>query len=121
MRALLLVVTLAALVLVAIEVVADDVKSCPANLDPIHEQLRYPGSPPFAASKKGKEPLARVVIQFLIRPDGTTADATVLESDSKLFERGAILTVLESRYAPQRTSCRHTRELTFEDGYWLKQ
>ena len=84
--------------------------ACPADLQPTFlSELEYPGLP-----AGGGEPLAGwATIEFVVSEDGSTADARVVESSNRLFERGALRTILKSKYPPRSASCLHRLRLDF--------
>ena len=54
-----------------------------------------------------------VVVEFVVQPDGNTANPRVIESSSRRFERSAVRAILKTRYAERTESCLHQERLTY--------
>ena len=54
-----------------------------------------------------------VVVEFVVQPDGHTANPRVIESSSRRFERSAVRAILKTRYAKRADSCLHRERLNY--------
>jgi protein TonB len=66
------------------------------GLSALYENLEYPR----AARQAGVE--GRVVLQFIVRPDGSVEDVTVLKGVNRWLDKAAIEAVKETEFTPGR-------------------
>ena len=88
-----------------------NIESCPAELEPTFlAKVESPGLP----AGGGKPPTGWAIVEFVISEDGSTTNAKVVEASNRIFERGAVRTVLKSKYAPRSAPCLHQLRVDFE-------
>lgn len=77
-------------------VVVEQMPEPKGGLSALYENLEYPR----AARQAGVE--GRVVLQFIVRPDGSVEDVTVLKGVNRWLDKAAIEAVKETEFTPGR-------------------
>jgi protein TonB len=77
-------------------VVVEQMPEPKGGLSALYENLEYPR----AARQAGVE--GRVVLQFVVRPDGSVEDVTVLKGVNRWLDKAAIEAVKETEFTPGR-------------------